>query len=213
MDPTIHSSTRSDTSLGKPDCCMQSQHHVFQLLPSFGSSVESPIFCDDNAFCTSYIASSQTTCIQNLLLMPPVVIDLSNRSWNPSFTNVDTGSRFQHNEKRPRQTGCPNSNTIRPNSGMIYLTIETCSWSLSFFLILMRSATHLSLPICGDSRLPSFGFPPSRWVENDYPGPLARVGTQSFRNYTQSIVTYKNQSGLMDPGTRFFWHGTYYVTT
>jgi hypothetical protein len=36
-------------------------------------------------------------------------------------------SRFQHNEKRPRQTGCPNSNTIRPNSYMIYLTIETCS--------------------------------------------------------------------------------------
>jgi hypothetical protein len=28
-------------------------------------------------------------------------------------------SRFQHNEKRPRQTGCPNSNTIRPNSDKI----------------------------------------------------------------------------------------------
>jgi len=65
-----------------------------------GSSVESPIFCDDNAFCTSYIASSQTTCIQNLLLMPPVVIDLSNRSWNPSFTNVDTGIIHRHNGTR-----------------------------------------------------------------------------------------------------------------
>jgi hypothetical protein len=79
----------------------------------------------------------------------------------------DSGSRFQHNEKRPRQTVCPNRNMIRPNSYIIYLTIETCSWSLSFFLVLMRSATHLSLSICGDSRLPSFGFPPSRWVEND----------------------------------------------
>ena len=65
-----------------------------------GSSVESPIFCDDNAFCTSYIASSQTTCIQNLLLMPPVVIDLSNRSRNPSFTNVDTGIIHRPNGTR-----------------------------------------------------------------------------------------------------------------
>jgi hypothetical protein len=56
-------------------------------------------------------------------------------------------SRFQHNEKRPRQSGCPNSDTICPNSDKIYITIVTCSSSLSFFLVLMRSTTHLSLPV------------------------------------------------------------------
>jgi hypothetical protein len=65
-----------------------------------GSSVESPIFCDDNAFCASYIALSQTTCIQNLLHMPPVVIDLSNHSRIPSFTNVVTGIIHWHNGTR-----------------------------------------------------------------------------------------------------------------
>jgi hypothetical protein len=73
--------------------------------------------------------------------------------------------RFQHNEKRPRQSGCPNSDTICPNSDKIYLTIVTCSSSLSFFLVFMRSATHLSLPVRWLPWLPCFGFPPSRWVK------------------------------------------------
>jgi leucyl-tRNA synthetase len=57
-------------------------------------------------------------------------------------------------------TGCPNSNKICPNSDKIYLTIFTCSSSLGFFLFLMPSATHLSLPILCIRGLPSFGFPP-----------------------------------------------------
>ena len=82
-------------------------------------------------------------------------------------------SRFQHNEKRPRHFGCPNSDSVCPNSDKIYLTILTCSSSLGFFSFLIRIATHLSLPILCIRGLPSFGFPPWRWVENDSSACLA----------------------------------------
>jgi hypothetical protein len=71
------------------------------------------------------------------------------------------------NEKRPRHFGCPNSDSVCHSSDKIYLTILTCSSSLGFLLISMRSATHLSFPILCIRGLPSFGFPPWRWVEND----------------------------------------------
>jgi hypothetical protein len=70
---------------------------IFSII---GSSEEYPMFCDDNAFCTSYIALSQTTCIQNLIRMYPVVTDLSNCSRNPSFTDVDTCIIHSHNGSR-----------------------------------------------------------------------------------------------------------------
>jgi hypothetical protein len=62
-------------------------------------------------------------------------------------------SRFQHNEKRPRHFGCPNSDSVCPNSDKTYLTFVTCSWSLRFFIVLMRSATHLSLRVRGGSTI------------------------------------------------------------
>ena len=70
------------------------------------------------------------------------------------------GSRFGHNVRRPTQFVCPNNDTICPSNDKIYLTIVTSKFLLLFFAyILMRSATHFSLPVRG---LPSFGFPPRR---------------------------------------------------
>ena len=100
MAPTIHSSTRSDTSLGKPDCCMQSQHHVFQLSPSLEAQKNLQSFA---IIMHSVQAKSLVTDNMHLEFdthMPPVVIDLSNHSRNPSFTNMDTGIIHWHNGTR-----------------------------------------------------------------------------------------------------------------
>jgi hypothetical protein len=51
----------------------------------------------------------------------------------------DTGSRFRHNEKRPRHFGCPNSDSVCPNSDKIYYS------SLCFFL-LFNANRDSSLP-------------------------------------------------------------------
>jgi hypothetical protein len=42
-------------------------------------------------------------------------------------------SRFRHNVRRPGQFVCPNSDSVRPNSDKIYLTMMTFKFLLLFF--------------------------------------------------------------------------------
>ena len=42
-------------------------------------------------------------------------------------------SRFGHTVRRPGQFVCPNSDTIRPNSDKIYLTVVMLRFLLLFF--------------------------------------------------------------------------------